>query len=50
MSLAHTEEIITDALAVYRDVFVQVAEALKDPDRLPSRLRGQVVQPIFRNP
>jgi glutamate-1-semialdehyde 2,1-aminomutase/spore coat polysaccharide biosynthesis protein SpsF len=48
MSWAHTEEIIERTLQIYRDVFVLVAGAARPGEDLRSRLRGQVVQPVFR--
>lgn len=50
LCLAHTEAVIEQALAIYRDVFTEVAQAIKEPGRLRSRLKGEVVQPVFRAP
>ena len=48
MSLAHTEEIIERTLQVYREVFALLAETVIRREDLRARLRGAVVQPVFR--
>ena len=48
MSLAHTGEIIEQTLQVYREVFARLAEAVTRREDLRARLRGAVVQPVFR--
>lgn len=48
ISLAHTEEIIVQTLRIYREVFLVLAEALKEGTDLRARLRGAVTQPVFR--
>jgi len=48
MSVAHTEEMIEKTLRIYREVFTLLIEAVKAGADLRSRLRGAVVQPVFR--
>ena len=48
ISLAHTEEIIQQTLRIYDEVFLLLAKAMKEGKDLRSRLRGMVVQPVFR--
>jgi glutamate-1-semialdehyde 2,1-aminomutase len=48
ISLAHTVEIIEQTLRIYREVFMLLAEAVNEGADLRARLRGAVVQPVFR--
>jgi glutamate-1-semialdehyde-2,1-aminomutase len=48
ISLGHTVEIIEQTLRIYREVFMLLAEAVNEGADLRARLRGAVVQPVFR--
>ena len=48
LSLAHTKEIIRKTIQIYDQVFTLLADAIRQGDDMGSRLRGEVVRPVFR--
>jgi hypothetical protein len=47
LSLAHDEKVLTRTLAVYREVFAILADAVTQ-DNVGSRLEGPPVRPVLR--